>query len=706
MPEDPPYKMSINLNVLNHLGINLYSNIPAVISEVVANAYDADAETVTIEIDTSRHQVVIKDDGEGMDLTDINDRYLNVGYQRRNDNRAKTERFNRAVMGRKGIGKLSLFSIAETVEVHSTRSGQKHALRMTIDGIRQAIGDDAQNMRAYHPEPLPSEVVDFERGTRIVLTDLKKGLANVQSGLRKRLARRFSILGAEHSFRLFIDGEEVTIADRDYFHKLQYVWTYGPDEVAQAVVRRCINVDQSIPVSSEELADRTITGWIGTVKHSGSLKEGEGDNLNRISLMVRGKLAHEDLLEEINEGKIFRAYLIGELHADFLDQDDKGDIATSSRQRIIEDDPRYQELLKWLQIEITRIGSAWTEHRNSEGKKAAFENENIKEWFGTLGRDSRKKAERLFGKINQLTVDSERQRSELFSHAVLAFEALRYRDNLEALDDMEPQDIAAVTSLFKSIEDLEAALYYQIVVQRLRVIDKLREHVDNDALEKILQKHLFEHLWLLDPSWERATDRMMEERIGDTFAKINNQLTDEERLSRIDIRYKKVTGTHVIVELKRNSVVTDTYTLLKQVDKYRNALLRYLKDAGRDEPVEVVCVIGRDLRDWSNPNGLAESQNLLAAKKIRVLKYEQLLADAYAGYREYIDRQEELGRIRALLTELAENEDEAPPIGVATSAIKEKGDTTTIGVSKSIQPTALEDRDDGYTGTLFELPSD
>lgn len=38
------YQMTIDLNVLNHLGINLYSNIPSVISEVVANAWDADAE--------------------------------------------------------------------------------------------------------------------------------------------------------------------------------------------------------------------------------------------------------------------------------------------------------------------------------------------------------------------------------------------------------------------------------------------------------------------------------------------------------------------------------------------------------------------------------------------------------------------------------------------------------------------------------------
>ena len=44
------FRMSIDFNVLNHLGINLYSNIPAVLSEAVANAYDADATRVNIDI--------------------------------------------------------------------------------------------------------------------------------------------------------------------------------------------------------------------------------------------------------------------------------------------------------------------------------------------------------------------------------------------------------------------------------------------------------------------------------------------------------------------------------------------------------------------------------------------------------------------------------------------------------------------------------
>lgn len=32
------YQMTLSLNVLNHLGLNLYSNVPTVLAEVVANS--------------------------------------------------------------------------------------------------------------------------------------------------------------------------------------------------------------------------------------------------------------------------------------------------------------------------------------------------------------------------------------------------------------------------------------------------------------------------------------------------------------------------------------------------------------------------------------------------------------------------------------------------------------------------------------------
>ena len=48
---DSRYRMRISLNVLNHMGLYLYSNTPAVVAEAIANAWDADATKVHVELD-------------------------------------------------------------------------------------------------------------------------------------------------------------------------------------------------------------------------------------------------------------------------------------------------------------------------------------------------------------------------------------------------------------------------------------------------------------------------------------------------------------------------------------------------------------------------------------------------------------------------------------------------------------------------------
>ena len=177
------YRMTLSLNVLKHLGLGLYSNVPAVLSEVVANAWDADAEHVTIEIDAQGDKITIQDDGHGMSVEDANDRYLNVGYERRSQpNGARTPRFNRPAMGRKGIGKLSLFSIARTVEVHSVKGSERHGFIMNLDKIEETIKDDGE--RDYNPEAISPQKVLHEKGTRITLTNMKRRLNPVWCRLK------------------------------------------------------------------------------------------------------------------------------------------------------------------------------------------------------------------------------------------------------------------------------------------------------------------------------------------------------------------------------------------------------------------------------------------------------------------------------------------------------------------------------------------
>ncbi len=639
----PKYRMRIDLNVLNHLGMNLYSNVPAVLSEIVANSWDADAENVYITINSNEENpnIIIEDDGHGMTLSEINKKFLTVGYAKREDGVKTTVKFVRPVMGRKGIGKLSLFSIANVIDIYTTKDDETNGFRLDSKEIRKAIGNETYD--EYQPEDLPIDDINLIKGTRIVLSSIKKKRLNaVDTFLRKRLARRFSILGKKHSFNLNLNGIPITIEDRDYFKKIEYLWYYG--EESKHFGDFCSN---AVKVEKRENllnGGHKISGWLGLTKESGQLQDGD-ENLNKIVLLMRGKMAKEDILEEFREGGLFTKYLFGEITADFLDDSDKPDIATSSRQDIFEEDDRYNSLTEFIKKELKHISKKRAEYKGKKVEDDILKMPAISDWYSDLSRDTKSKAKKFFGRINQIVTDKEHKK-QLFTHGVIAFESYRYKDSLDALNTISTENLDEFLSLFKEFDEIESTLFYKITKERLAIIGKLKEHVhDDNSLEKILQNHLFDSLWLLDPSWERSTDSTpyMEQRLRTEFGDIRAKLSEEEDRGRVDIKYKTPAGKHVLIELKRASVSTDTLTLLAQVDKYRNGLEKILLEISpKQVPViEAVCVVGKKLKDWTNDHKINESIKTMEAKSTRVVTYQQLIENAYKTYSEYLNSQRE-----------------------------------------------------------------
>ena len=661
MSNSSKYQMTINFNILNHLGINLYSNVPAVLSEIVANSWDADATKVDIEMENGK--ITITDNGDGMDHADINDRYLMVGYKRRKGKKNKKTQKGRDIMGRKGIGKLSLFSIAIFIRVETIKGNKKNGFKMSVKTIEDLIIDNEKlpydEQKPYVPISLPEDELTLRKqGTRIILTGLKKKVTQISvAALRKRLARRFSVIGTD-DFDVKINGKSVTVMDREYFHKIQHLWHFGneSEEYVELCKRRSTHKLESeekregnIEIADEddsESCDYSVKGWIGTVSKPKELKDKDGDNLNKIVIMVRGKLAQEDILEDFPESSIYTKYLIGEIHADFLDLDGKQDIATSNRQEIIKDNSRYQALREWVGEELKNIRDRWDELRQGEAIKDVRKIPAIADWLNLLTKERKRAAYAMFGKINQLVMDNEKDRTDLYKQSVLVFEKLEYKGLLEKLDRISAENIPALTQVFGGLDEIEAYQYYEIVQERLMIIGKLHKHVKKNDREKVIQEYLYDHLWLLDPSWDRATETtFMEESVQNEFDKLEAGLSKEEKRGRIDIKYRKTSGKHVIVELKRPGVKINHYDLLKQVKKYKKALRKLLRAADRDEPIEVVCLVGESHEDWDDPEGIEQAKTTMAAENVRLVFYNQLIEDAYESYQVYTKKNNKQGRI-------------------------------------------------------------
>ncbi len=659
---DSTFKMSLSLNVLNHLGLNLYSNIPAVLSEIVANSWDADASTVNIDI--TENEIIIEDNGCGMSVNDINNHFLKVGYQKRNDGNTKSPKYSRPYMGRKGIGKLSMFSIAREVDVISNKIADGNSnvigLRMNIDKITEQIANEDKNIVGeYLPDEL--DVCDSEipnGGTKIILRDLKKNTSTLTPEyIRKRVARRFGIIGEKYNFEVKVCGEPVSIEDRDYFHKLSYLWSYGDNTIYKNSAKNISYSDERPNVITYNGKNYTVYGWIGSVESSGDLKDGE-DNLNKIVILVRGKLGQEDILSEYSEGGLYSKYIIGEINADFFDDDSIEDMATSSRQEYLKDDERYLALKSFIQNELKYIQAKWTDLRNESGENKALELlPAISNWVSTLKGDDKKYAKKMFGKINQITAEDEKRR-EILKYSVLAFEKLRYSNRLSEIDEIDSESFEAIKSVFIGIDDLEATLYYQIIKERISVIKKFQEITDDNTREKVIQEYLFNHLWLLDPSWERVDGtEYMEKTVLNALDK-EAPLSPEEKAGRLDIGYKSVAGKHIIIELKRSDRVVSLGELNQQISKYNSALEKVLSEAGKGLPaIEIICVLGKPVDNKYDESHRDKVSKSIAAFNGRIVFYKELIENAFKSYSEYVEKNRETQPLINLIKELEDSDD-------------------------------------------------
>ena len=691
-PPDPesPYEFTVDLAVIESLGINLYSNAAAVVAEMVANAWDADANEVRIVWDAGNDTIVVEDDGVGMTRDQLNDRYLLVAYKKRENEGTVSPGLGRPYMGRKGIGKLSMFSLANEVTVSSARDGRVNAFRIRLDDLTDRI----KARQPYHPEVVDPPDDLGEHGTRIVLTSLRSKRASVSiKALRRRIARRFDTLGLQvnqedieaadrdqadedlrtrvrNRFNININGTPVTYDDREDLQRLEYIWQLGTEQVPEDKTPRVKKGWVLDDVEVDRDKGWRLSGWFGTVSRPDDLNdaEDERESLRNIIILARNRPIQEGILEKLSFNRFFGNYVTGQIVAEFLDLDDgSSDIATSDRQRLIEDDERVEGLVKKLRQLFVIASDQWSDQRPKDKlKKATEKYPEVADWVENQSADRRDAARRLMQTIAGLHLDTgeekEKQRVSLYKAGILAFERIGIDATIAELDrlstGLRAEDLLPLLAHARSYED---ALYIQILRSRLEAISSLGKLIDNDEKEKVLQKHLFDNMWLLDPSWEGATGDVEMET---SLRRIRREtglfdVTEESwrEQGRIDIKYRTVAGLHMIVELKRYQRKISIDELYDQGDKYYRALEEALKKTGaKSRTINVVFVLGQE-PTVDRPGRLTIEQaieNRLTPINGRILYYDELLTSAAKRYQEYRDQRSKASSVNKIIKALDE----------------------------------------------------
>ena len=129
-----PLKFRFKGKIARLLGRESVSNAVVALSELVKNAYDADASRVTITFEKTKTKngvIRVSDDGTGMTYDDFKERWMVVGTDYKERKRVSPS--GRRMIGEKGIGRFAVERLGRKLEIVSKVRGQGESLHVFID---------------------------------------------------------------------------------------------------------------------------------------------------------------------------------------------------------------------------------------------------------------------------------------------------------------------------------------------------------------------------------------------------------------------------------------------------------------------------------------------------------------------------------------------------------------------------------------------
>ena len=623
-----PYRMEFDVYTIKHLGLQMYSTLPPVIGELVANGWDANATKVEITIpetpiDEQTSEIVISDDGMGMSDGDVRKKYLIIGRDRRENEQSDETPppHSRKIMGRKGIGKFSAFGIAKEIDVESVKDGEVSHFSMNYDELLKKA-----DKRKIELPPLASTGT-VSKGTKVTLRHITKFQTRRISikRIRRGLARRFAVIGPRQNFEVAINGIPISPEDRDLKRLLDkdmndapYLWEYDKEEI-------------------QPQTGWTVSGWIGALNRTTP----DIDGIDRgIVLMARGKLVQEPFVFEAVVGQQFAlSYLIGELHVEFVDEGE--DTIGTTRNSLVWDTEANTALKGWGQKEVNRIAREWSKKRRKDNERQLKENAVYGEFRERAEEIGNKRALKLADQLVRQAIDKNpiAEVAELEPIIQTSLDFLEFDAFWEIAEDLtktEFEDTEKLLNLFREWEIVEAKEMARVTQGRITTIEKLQKLIENNALEvPTLHNFLKEFPWVIDPRWTLVDDEVRySDLLRDKFPE-DSDAPESDR--RIDFLCVRESTNLVVVEIKRPQAKASVKEL-DQIEKYVSFMRDYIQRT-TDPDYQYEAVTGYLLcGDLVNTYLVREKRKNLEKSQIYIRRYIDLLAMVKRAHAEFLKR--------------------------------------------------------------------
>jgi signal transduction histidine kinase len=213
--DKPSFK--VRARALNQLGEQLIKNESIALLELIKNAYDADAskcDVMMVKPDSMEHgEIIIIDDGEGMDADILKNVWLEIGTKYKEDLRAdektaRTKKYHRLRLGEKGIGRFGVHRLGRKIEIITKKSNSKECvLKLNWDKIETS----------HYIEDFPCELIErdpeeFKDGRTGTIININKLRVPWSRALARTCARTITSLNSpfkdSSSFRVSFEIDD------------------------------------------------------------------------------------------------------------------------------------------------------------------------------------------------------------------------------------------------------------------------------------------------------------------------------------------------------------------------------------------------------------------------------------------------------------------------------------------------------------------
>lgn len=165
---------SSNSQLLSELGERLIATNQIALSELVKNAYDADAVSCHIWLEDDNSELIVEDDGHGMTEDEFLNFWMTIATPNRTRN-PESRRYDRPVTGSKGVGRFAVRNLGRHLELTTVAYYPEHdehrRLTAEFDWVRFERVEGLGEMDVDYEIEAATEA---EEGTRLQISKLQE----------------------------------------------------------------------------------------------------------------------------------------------------------------------------------------------------------------------------------------------------------------------------------------------------------------------------------------------------------------------------------------------------------------------------------------------------------------------------------------------------------------------------------------------------